>query len=276
MACLALLISNTSAAASSDANPSKRLEPPGSSISAPMVKYESAFTDYQPFREPQIKSWKEVNKEVADNPSMGHNMGAMGMSASKPGMDDPGRPRITRAPASHDMSAMKTVPGKTMTGMGMPTGAQKGQEGASGHDMGATKEAQRKTMPDVEKQSAHAPKSEGAPTTHDMGAMKGSNETMAMAHAESKSRQSVGAAGAGISAIGVVQGIDKNNARIKLTHEPVAALGWPKMTMFFRLKDASLMDQLNEGDKIEFALEKSPSGFVISTLHKVPARTELR
>lgn len=214
-----------------------------SSVAAPMVKYESAFTDYQPFREPQIKSWKEVNKEVADNPSMGHNMGAMKMDA-------PGGAKTREAAAGHDMSTMKTMPGKTMP----------------------------KTMPGMDKQAADAPKSKGGAAGHDMAAMKAAkgNETMAMAHPEAKSGQSPRAAGAGITAFGVVQGIDKNSGKIKLTHDPVAALGWPKMTMFFRLKDSALAEQLNEGDRIEFSLEKSASGFVISALHKVPARNEPR
>ena len=242
-----------------------------------MVKYESAFTDYQPFREPQIKSWKEVNKEVADNPSMGHNMSAMNASGNTmPGMDPPGGAKTPGVPASHDMGAMKTMPGKTMPGMDTQNAGAPGvKEGAGGHDMGAMKQMQRKAMPGVDKKTASAPKGKGGPAPHDMAAMKGSNETMAMAHPESKSGQPA-PAGAVISGIGVVQGIDKTNGKIKLTHDPVAALGWPKMTMFFRLKDPALAEQLNVGDKIEFSLEKSASGFVISTLHKASARNELR
>jgi len=67
---------------------------------------------------------------------------------------------------------------------------------------------------------------------------------------------------------GVVQGIDKANGKVKLTHDPIAALGWPKMTMFFRLKDDTLADQVKEGDKVEFTLEKSASGYVISRFQK--------
>ena len=74
--------------------------------------------------------------------------------------------------------------------------------------------------------------------------------------------------GASIMATGVVKSIDKANAKVKLIHDPIAALGWPKMTMFFRLKDAALADQIKEGDAVQFSLEKSPSGYVISGFKK--------
>ena len=74
--------------------------------------------------------------------------------------------------------------------------------------------------------------------------------------------------GATIAATGIVQSIDKANGKVKLTHDPITALGWPKMTMFFRLKDAALADQIKEGDAVQFSLEKSTSGYVISGFKK--------
>ena len=74
--------------------------------------------------------------------------------------------------------------------------------------------------------------------------------------------------GATIMATGVVQSIDKANAKVKLIHDPIAALGWPKMTMFFRLKEAALADQVKEGDAVQFYLEKATSGYVISGFKK--------
>ena len=67
---------------------------------------------------------------------------------------------------------------------------------------------------------------------------------------------------------GVIQQIDKANAKVKITHDPIAALGWPRMTMFFRLKDPALADHIKEGDKVDFYLEKSSSGYVISGFRK--------
>ena len=81
---------------------------------------------------------------------------------------------------------------------------------------------------------------------------------------------------AGITGTGVVQAIDKINGKVKLTHDPIAALGWPKMTMFFRLKDSALADQVKEGDKVEFSLEKSASGYVISGWQKGGAGHDMK
>ena len=71
-----------------------------------------------------------------------------------------------------------------------------------------------------------------------------------------------------ITASGVVQQVDKANAKVKLSHDPIPALGWPKMTMFLRLKDGALADQVKEGDTVQFQLEKSGSGYVISNFAK--------
>ena len=73
-----------------------------------------------------------------------------------------------------------------------------------------------------------------------------------------------------------MQGIDKVNGKVKLTHDPIAALAWPKMTMFFRLKDNALADQVKEGDKVQFTLEKSGSGYVISGFQKGMAGHDMK
>lgn len=96
------------------------------------------------------------------------------------------------------------------------------------------------------------------------------HDTMAKAKPESSSRiekPTVGSS-ATIMATGIVQSIDKANGKVKLTHDPIIALGWPKMTMLFRLKDGMLADQVKEGDAVQFFLEKSLSGYVISGFKK--------
>jgi Cu/Ag efflux protein CusF len=66
-----------------------------------------------------------------------------------------------------------------------------------------------------------------------------------------------------ISGKGVVLKVDRANATVKINHEPIPALDWPRMTMPFRLKESALADQVKEGDKVEFFLEKSGSDYVI-------------
>lgn len=66
-----------------------------------------------------------------------------------------------------------------------------------------------------------------------------------------------------ISGKGVVLKVDRDNAIVKINHEPIPALDWPRMTMPFRMKERALADQVKEGDKVEFFLEKSGSDYVI-------------
>jgi Cu/Ag efflux protein CusF len=71
-----------------------------------------------------------------------------------------------------------------------------------------------------------------------------------------------------IAATGVIRRIDKVNGKVVIAHEPIAALGWSKMTMLFRLKDPALVDPYQEGDRVDFYLEKSASDYVVSGFRK--------
>jgi Cu(I)/Ag(I) efflux system protein CusF len=51
---------------------------------------------------------------------------------------------------------------------------------------------------------------------------------------------------------GVVAEIDAKQAMLTLKHDPIPALGWPAMTMPFRVTPPSLLDGLKVGQKIEF------------------------
>ena len=199
--CLAIFTLTVNAATVM-AQSSKLPNPADPGVASPTLRYESTFSDYQPFREQKSNSWKQVNKEVADNPGMG------------------------------SVHSMKDMPGKTMPGMDSKTA--------------------------------------DAPTS------KEGHGEMAMAKPQTAPVQSANAQTAGITGTGVVQGIDKANGKVKLTHDPIAALGWPKMTMFFRLKDSALADQVKEGDKVEFSLEKAASGYVISGFQKGAARHDMK
>jgi Cu/Ag efflux protein CusF len=70
-----------------------------------------------------------------------------------------------------------------------------------------------------------------------------------------------------VNGTGVIREIDNAKGRIKISHEPIDALGWPGITLFFRLKDGVRADQVQEGEKVGFTLERSASGYVISEFH---------
>lgn len=71
-----------------------------------------------------------------------------------------------------------------------------------------------------------------------------------------------------IPANGVVLQVDQAKATVKIDHDPIPALGWPSMTMPFRLKESALATQVKEGDAVEFFLEKSGSDYVIVKFRK--------
>jgi len=167
-----------------------RLNPADSGVAVPVLQPQSAFADYQSFREQKSNSWKQMNDEVAANPSMGA------------------------------MSSMKGRSEKTMSEM---------NDGPN------------------------------APPMKDDGDGESS-----MTRPQSGADHVVDARTNAIFGTGVVRNIDKANAKVQLMHEPIDALGWPTMTMFFRLKDSALADRINVGDKVDFFLEKSGSGYVIS------------
>ena len=232
--CLAIVVLIFSATTAL-AQPTKQPNPADPEAAVSELKYESAFSDYQPFREQKSNSWKQVNKEVADNPGMGA------------------------------MNSMKDMSGKSMPGMDSKTAAQTmSKEGGGGHDMESMKDMPGNTEPGMDSKTADEP-------------MKRINaDEMAMAKPDNAPGQVANAQTAGITGTGIVMGIDKANGKVKLTHDPIAALGWPKMTMFFRLKDSALADQVKEGDKVEFFLEKAASGYVISGFQKGAARHDMK
>ena len=78
-----------------------------------------------------------------------------------------------------------------------------------------------------------------------------------------------------IPAKGVVLHVDQAKATVKIDHDPIPALGWPRMTMPFRLKERTLAGTVKEGDAVEFFLEKSGSDYIIVKFRmQAPIRTK--
>ena len=138
---------------------------------------------------------------------------------------------------------------------------QPGGAGHVGHAAANTTAASATTPPMTNEHAGHAGMAD--PSKMNDSPMPKPPVQAAMPPSATASQPTDPSAGT-ITAIGVVREVDKVNGKIKLTHEPIKALGWPQMTMFFRLKDAALADRVKAGDKVEFSLEKSGSGYVIS------------
>ena len=71
-----------------------------------------------------------------------------------------------------------------------------------------------------------------------------------------------------VSGEGVVRQVKPEKSQVKISHDPIAALDWPAMTMMFRVKDKALLEGVGAGDKVRFDLEKDASGLVITRIEK--------
>ena len=55
---------------------------------------------------------------------------------------------------------------------------------------------------------------------------------------------------------GEVKKVDKDAGKLTIKHGPLTNLDMPAMTMVFRVKDPSMLDQVKEGDKIRFVADR--------------------
>ncbi len=60
--------------------------------------------------------------------------------------------------------------------------------------------------------------------------------------------------------IGTVNQVDLQNGTVNLTHGPIKTLGWPGMTMDFKVKDKLLLKEIKPGEKVEFNVVKEGPG----------------
>ena len=63
---------------------------------------------------------------------------------------------------------------------------------------------------------------------------------------------------------GEVKKVDKEAGKITLKHGPIPNLEMPAMTMVFRAKDPSALDQLKVGDTLQFKAEKIDGNLTIT------------
>jgi len=75
--------------------------------------------------------------------------------------------------------------------------------------------------------------------------------------------------------LGKVVDLDIKTNHITLNHEPIAELGWPSMTMGFKVKDSKQLNNLKVGDEVEFDLKaesakdpEMPKQYMIDRLEK--------
>jgi Cu(I)/Ag(I) efflux system membrane fusion protein len=60
-------------------------------------------------------------------------------------------------------------------------------------------------------------------------------------------------------------------ASVTLSHQPVPAIGWPAMTMTFKLADPALAQGVKVGDRMAFAFDQPPTGPTVRRMSKATA-----
>jgi len=67
---------------------------------------------------------------------------------------------------------------------------------------------------------------------------------------------------------GEVLAVIAGEHKIKLSHEPIEALGWPSMDMFFKVKQDVALENFAPQDKVRFMLKQDKDGYIITSIEK--------
>lgn len=102
-------------------------------------------------------------------------------------------------------------------------------------------------------------------------ALAGSFLTAGYAQTPSTPAQAMPSASAGHLAVGVVRSVNVQSRSLTISHQAIASMGMPAMTMAFKA-DASIdIANVKPGDSIAFVLsEGGSSGLVITSLQAMP------
>lgn len=67
-----------------------------------------------------------------------------------------------------------------------------------------------------------------------------------------------------IVSVGTLNRLDANAGTVNISHEPVPALGWPAMTMDFRIADVGQLKNLKSGDRVKFTIQPRGDQYLIT------------
>jgi Cu/Ag efflux protein CusF len=60
--------------------------------------------------------------------------------------------------------------------------------------------------------------------------------------------------------------ITMSDSSVTIDHQPVAALGWPAMTMMYKAPDSSMISGLQTGAAVEFSFRQEGSDYVLTDI----------
>ncbi len=76
-------------------------------------------------------------------------------------------------------------------------------------------------------------------------------------------------AAAKASGVGTIKAVNAQEHKVRIAHEPIAALDWPAMTMAFDVAPQVSLEGLKPGTKVNFSISRDPKGlYVIDEISK--------
>jgi Cu(I)/Ag(I) efflux system protein CusF len=78
--------------------------------------------------------------------------------------------------------------------------------------------------------------------------------------------ESGGAPAASTMSEGEVRKVDKDAGKITIKHGPLTNLDMPAMTMVFRARDPSLLEQVKPGDQINFVASRAGGQITVTNI----------
>ncbi len=67
---------------------------------------------------------------------------------------------------------------------------------------------------------------------------------------------------------GVLKEVLPTESKVNMAHDPIPALGWPDMVMYFKVKSGVDLTRFKVDEKVEFELEEGRDGYVIKSMNK--------
>lgn len=71
-----------------------------------------------------------------------------------------------------------------------------------------------------------------------------------------------------ITGTGILREILIEDNKVNMSHDPIPALKWPDMTMYFKVNPDVKLEGFRPDDKVMFELEEGKDGYVIKSMHK--------
>jgi Cu(I)/Ag(I) efflux system protein CusF len=68
---------------------------------------------------------------------------------------------------------------------------------------------------------------------------------------------------------GIVKAIDTTKNTVTLEHQAIASIGWPAMTMTFKVASPDLLKAVKAGDKVQFSLRPAGMDSTVTAIKPV-------